>query len=159
MNSLTIAGEVLELDLLSRWSPKTCAALRALGSLDLRLSQSTWCGPTLTGEVSEGKLMEIDKLEQPVISLYPGAICLRPIEGRNATYDPMIWARPPENYEKSVEFALAYGHGEFRNATGPSYVTPVAIIRDFDSALAARIRDAAGRGEVAVKLVFDGAGQ
>lgn len=157
MNTLTIAGEVLELDLLSKWSPQTCAALLALGSLDLSLQQSIWCGPALTGELSEGSLLEIDKLEQPVISLYPGTICMRPVEGRNATYDPMVWAKPPIHYESSVEFTLAYGYGEFRNATGPSYVTPVAMIRGFDSSLAHRVRDAGSRGEVAVRLAFNGA--
>ncbi|PWK66508.1 hypothetical protein [Aminobacter sp. AP02] len=157
MNTLTIAGEVLELDLLSKWAPQTCAALRALGSLSLPMQQSTWCGPTLTGSLFRGALLEVDKLEQPVISLYPGTICLRPVDGRNATYDPMVWAKSPESYNASVELTLAYGYGEFRNETGPAYVTPVAMIRGFNKVMAATIRAAGAQGAAAADFTFGGA--
>jgi len=156
MNTLTIAGEVLELDLLSKWAPQTCAAVRTLGSLTLPMRQSNWCGPTLTGSLSRGPLLELDKLEQPIISLYPGSICVRPVDGRNATYDPMVWAKSPDVYNSTVDLTLAYGYGEFRNETGPAYVTPLAMIRGFNKGIAAMIR-AAGANGVTAEFQFEGA--
>jgi hypothetical protein len=146
MNFLKVAGEVLELDLQTKWAPNTCRALMKSGSIQLTMYQSQWCGPVMSGEIGDGPLLEIDTLEQPVISLYPGSVCIRPVDGRNSTYDPMVWAKSPEKYNQSVELLLSYGYGEFRNETGPSYVTPIAMIRDFNKDLAAKLRQFASTG-------------
>lgn len=150
MARLVLAEECYELDLLSSWAPKTCAALVEQQEVRVDLQQSTWCGPTLTGVLDHGPLLDIDTLEQPVISIYPGTICMRPREGQNATYDSMIWAKSPEEQYSSVEFAIAYGYGEYRTANGPLYITPIAMIRDFDASVAARIQAAGAKGAVAI---------
>lgn len=149
MARLVLAGESYELDMLSKWAPITCAALVKQREVNVELQQSTWCGPTLTGALDHGPLLDIDTLEQPVISIYPGTICLRPREGKNASYDSMIWAKsPPEQYS-SVEFAIAYGYGEYRTANGPLYITPIAMIRNFDATVAAKIQIAGAKGSTA----------
>lgn len=150
MARLDIAGETYDLDMLFNWSPKTCAALVRQREIGVKLNQSTWCGPTLVGVLEEGPLLDIDTLEQPVISIYPGTICLRPRERQNATYDSMIWARPPQEQYGSVEFAIAYGYGEYRTSNGPLYTTPIAMISNFNRSMAAKIKAAGAKGATGI---------
>ncbi|MBF9235341.1 hypothetical protein [Microvirga alba] len=156
MNAIHISGESFDIEVLDKWAPKTVAALRKIGHLDLNLTRSHWCGPALLAGLDQGPVLDIEEAEQPVISLYPGIICLRPIERRNSTYQTDVWARLPAIYSATAEIVVAFGHAEYRNAIGPSYVTPFARIADFGPDAAAYLEKMSDRGAATGFLTMNG---
>ncbi|MBZ6075714.1 hypothetical protein [Microvirga puerhi] len=156
MNAITIAGERFDIDVLGKWAPKTVATLQEIGRIDLDFVRSSWCGPVLHATLDSGPVLEIGEVEQPVISLYPGIICLRPVERRNSTYQTDVWARLPQSYSSTVEFVVAFGHGEFRGPIGPSYVTPFGRITNFGPEVAAHLENVSRAGQGAGALTING---
>lgn len=157
MSSITIDGKTFEVELLDKWAPKTVKAMQAISELDLSFERSSWCGPALHALLDDDRVLAIEEAEQPVISMYPGMICLRPIEKRNSTYKPEIWAKLPDYYNHTAELLLAHDHAEHRNATGPSYVTPFARIRNFTPEVAAHIKAACDTGKSKGRISMTGA--
>lgn len=157
MSSITIEGKTFAVELLPKWAPKTVKALQAIASLDLDLERSSWCGPAMHALIEDEQVLAIDQAEQPVISMYPGMICLRPIEKMNSTYKTEIWAQLPDYYRHTAEILVSFDHAEHRTNTGPAYVTPFARIRDFTPEVAAHLRAAFEAGRSKGQITFSGA--
>jgi hypothetical protein len=139
---LSLNGTVGTVRLWPDLAPKTVAALVANLPLETKFKQCRWSGDAcFTDFHAGGPLSEIDKLELPVVSIYPGAVTVR--LGEPGAEEP--------------ELLIGYGTAEHRWPTGPKPVVPVGEITEGREALFAIMRSIAEEGPADITLrVADG---
>lgn len=106
---LTVNGVTAEAQLLESNAPNTTAALWEMleAPITRKLISAKWSGDVGVLHPGEGPLREIAELENPVTSIYPGTIVMRP---------------------RGSEILIGYGVGEYRWAVGVDYLTRLAKI-------------------------------
>ncbi|MFV0462009.1 MAG: DUF3830 family protein [Nostocoides sp.] len=106
---LTVRGVTAEAELLESNAPKATAALWELleEPIERTLISAKWSGDVGVLHPGEGPLREVADLENPVTSIYPGTIVMRP---------------------RGSEILIGYGVGEYRWAVGVDYLTRLAKV-------------------------------
>lgn len=106
---LESGGVTAEALLLEANAPKATAALWELLAepIERRLISAKWSGDVGVLHPGEGPLREVAELENPVTSIYPGTLVMRP---------------------RGSEILIGYGVGEYRWAVGVDYTTRLAKI-------------------------------
>ena len=104
---LEVEGVQAVAELCEELSPKSCEAFWKSLPIDTTLVAAKWSGQACFFHPGEGPLREVAELENPVCSIYPGTIVVRP---------------------RGSEALMAYGPSEYRWAIGTDYVSRVARI-------------------------------
>lgn len=142
MAHLQISGERFEIEAFDAGSPNTLAKLREAGASAGPVHFDGWSGPCGTVEVTNPALSAIDFLEQPVASIYPGVIALRPSGAIHAAYDTPLSGRVPKGKQETCAILVSFGYAESRHAHGKQYVTPIARLASADQATLRRLENA-----------------
>lgn len=100
-------GVSAEAELLEANSPQACEAFWSMLPLETDLVSAKWSGDVVALHPGKGPVNEISELENPVCSIYPGAIVMRP---------------------RGSEILIGYGVGEYRWAVGVDYTTRIGKI-------------------------------
>ena len=116
--TLEMEGVVAEAELYDDLSPKTAEAFWKALPVATPILTSKWCGAAGTFRPAAPSLGAVTELENPVCSIYPGTLVVRPGGG---------------------EALIAHAASEYRSATGPDYVTRVARIVENRPAFLARV--------------------
>lgn len=129
---LVTVGECkAEAELLTNLSPQAAAAFWESLPIEATLTPGKWSGRAGFFYTDDQRLRDIEELEYPVASIYPGYFVMRP---------------------RGTEILVSYGVSEYRWATGTDYVTPLAQVvegyADFVSTLS-RMHD---EGETSITL-------
>lgn len=133
---LTVNGVSGTVRLWPAHAPDTVDALIKSLPLETKLKQCRWSGDACFTEFDHGPICEIDKLELPVVTIYPGTVVIRLAE-----------AASPH-----AELLMGYASAEHRWPNGPKPVTPVGEINAGREALFDQMRAIAVNGPVPVTL-------
>jgi hypothetical protein len=106
---LGVDGVAATAELLEALSPRTTEAFWQTLPIETTLTHAKWSGQACFFHPGDGPLREIDSLENPVCSIYPGYLVARP---------------------RGSELLIAYGPAEYRWHLGTDYVTRVARVVD-----------------------------
>jgi len=117
-------------------APNTVDALIKSLPLETQLRQCRWSGDACFTSFDNGPISEIENLEHPVVTIYPGTIAVR----------------LAEDISPHAELLVGYGSAEHRWPDGPKPVTPVGEISEGIEALLDQMRDIAANGPVPMTL-------
>ena len=106
--SLRVGTVTCRAELDSDVAPRATELFWSALPIHARLSHAKWSGHAVFFLPAGDALRDVE-LEAPVCSIYPGTIVSRP---------------------GGSEVLMAYGPSEYRNATGPDYVTRIAHVVD-----------------------------
>jgi len=106
---LEVGDVIATAELLEDVAPMAVQALWQSLPIETTLVQSKWSGPACYFQVPPGPLAEVEALEAPVCSIYPGTLVLSPQAG---------------------ELLIAYGASEYRRHVGTDYVSRLARLRE-----------------------------
>lgn len=106
---LEAGGVVAEAALLTENAPTATAAFWEMLTepIERRLISAKWSGDVGVFHPGPGPLGDVSELENPVTSIYPGAIVMRP---------------------RGSEILIGYGVGEYRWAVGVDYTTRIGKV-------------------------------
>jgi hypothetical protein len=104
---LNVDGVEATAELCEELSPRATAAFWEALPIEKTLVAAKWSGRACFIHPDDGPLRSIEALENPVTSIYPGYIVMRP---------------------RGTEVLISYGESEYRWATGTDYVTRLAKI-------------------------------
>jgi hypothetical protein len=134
---LTLNGAKGTVRLWQDVAPKTVAAMVANLPLEAKFNQCRWSGDAcFTDFHAGGPLSDIDQLELPVVSIYPGTVTVR----------------LGEPGAEAPELLIGYGIAEHRWPTGPKPVVPVGEITEGREELFAVMRSIAANGPADITL-------
>lgn len=108
---IEVGGVSAEIALWNDLSPSTVGALSRALPMEGVLRHAKWSGQACFLRLTDGPLTEVDRIECPVTSIYPGVLVLRPGIGR-----------------PGGELLLSYGIAEYRARYGRDYVTPLGEV-------------------------------
>lgn len=100
-------GARAEAELLEANAPKATAAVWAMLPMEDHMFAAKWSGAAAVIHPGPGPVQDVRELENPVTSIYPGAIVMRP---------------------GGSEILLGHGIGEYRWAVGVDYVVRIGKI-------------------------------
>ena len=104
---LTVDGVEAVAELQEDLSPVATAAFWEALPIEKTLVAAKWSGRACFIHPGEGPLRAVESLENPVTSIYPGYVVMRP---------------------RGSEVLISYGESEYRWAVGTDYVTRIARI-------------------------------
>ena len=102
-----VNGTIAEAELFEKIAPRATSAFWEALPLERKLITAKWSGDVVALHPNHPLLTEIVDLENPVTSIYPGTIVMRP---------------------KGTEILISFGVGEYRWAIGVDYTTLLAQI-------------------------------
>ncbi len=135
---LEVEGVQAVAELYEDLSPKSTAAFWESLPLEEPLIPAKWSGQACFFHPGDGPLKQVTELENPVTSIYPGTIVVRP---------------------RGSEALLAYGASEYRWAIGTDYVTRVAKIVENGPAFLQVLARTHDEGEKRIKITREGDGK
>ena len=115
---LNVDGVEAVAELCEELSPKATAAFWEALPIEKTLVAAKWSGRACFIHPGEGPLRAVETLENPVTSIYPGTIVMRP---------------------RGSEVLISYGESEYRWAIGTDYVTRIAKVVDNRAAFLAML--------------------
>jgi len=115
-------------------SPKATAAFWEALPIDKTLVPAKWSGRACFIHPGAGPLNAVETLENPVTSIYPGYIVMRP---------------------RGSEVLISYGESEYRWAVGTDYVTRLAKIVENGAALQAMLERTHDEGDKHITITRD----
>lgn len=131
---IDVAGAVAQFRLLNRIAPSTSAALYESLPVEGDLTHARWAGSACWTKTTAAPLAALDKLENPVTSLYRGTLAIRPTDSGRA------------------EVFISYGQAESRHEVGRTYVTPVARIETGAESFFAALAETWKGGSAPIKI-------
>lgn len=140
--NLVVAGVTARAVLWPDFAPKSVAALLASLPLELPLQHCKWSGLACYAALPGGALASLAGIENPVASIYPGVLALR----------------PPTPALPHGELLIAYGDTEFRSLDGRRFVTPLGELEGGSDTLLAALGRTATEGRTTLRLTAAKAG-
>jgi hypothetical protein len=131
---LNVDGVEAVAELHEELSPKASEAFWRALPIDKTLVPAKWSGRACFIHPGEGPLREIAELENPVTSIYPGTIVMRP---------------------RGTEVLISYGESEYRWAIGTDYVTRIAKIVENRAAFLAMLARTHDEGDKHITITRD----
>jgi hypothetical protein len=128
---LNVDGVEAIAELCEELSPKATSALWEALPIDKPLVPAKWSGRACFIHPGEGPLRAVETLENPVTSIYPGYIVMRP---------------------RGTEVLISYGESEYRWAIGTDYVTRLAKVVENRAALLARLARTHDEGDTHITI-------
>ncbi len=125
-----VEGVEAAAELQEELSPKTTEAFWNALPLDTTLMHAKWSGEVCFFRPGPG-LAGITELENPVTSIYPGTLVMRP---------------------RGTEALMAYGTGEYRWGIGVDYTTRLAKLVDNEETFLAVLRRMHEEGEKRIRV-------
>lgn len=140
--NLVVFGVTARAILWPDFAPKSVDALIRSLPLELPLQHCKWSGPACFAEIAGGALAAVAALENPVVSIYPGVLALR----------------PPTPTLPHGELLIAYGDAEYRMPDGRRFVTPLGELESGSEAFFAALGRTAIEGRTTIRLTAATAG-
>jgi uncharacterized protein DUF3830 len=140
--NLVVSGVTARALLWPDFAPKSVTALVRSLPLELPLQHCKWSGPACFAELAGGAITEIDGIETPVTSIYPGVLALR----------------SPTPTLPHGELLIAYGDAEYRMPDGRRFVTPLGELERGSDAFLAALGRTAIEGRTTLRLTAAKAG-
>lgn len=128
---VSVDGTEARAELLTELSPRAAQALWDSLPIKTSLVPGKWSGRASFFEPPREHFADIEDLEYPVCSIYPGYFVMRP---------------------RGTEVLVAYGPSEYRWGIGTDYVTPIARIVDGYEAFIATLARMHDEGEKPLSL-------
>lgn len=132
---LNVGGVEAVAELCEDVSPKAAAAFWESLPIEKKLTPAKWSGRACFLHPDAAPLKEITSLENPVTSIYPGYIVMRP---------------------RGSEILISYGEAEYRWAVGVDYVTRLAKVVENGAALTDRLAQTHDTGATQIKITREG---
>ena len=134
---LNVDGVEAIAELQENLSPKATAAFWEALPIEKTLVAAKWSGRACFIHPGEGPLRAIESLENPVTSIYPGTIVMRP---------------------RGSEVLISYGESEYRWAVGTDYVTRIAKVVENRTAFLDMLARTHDEGDKQITITRDSAG-
>lgn len=128
---LESGGVVAEAELLEDNAPKATAAFWRMLPIERRLISAKWSGDVAVLHPGPGPVSEVADLENPVTSIYPGAMVMRP---------------------RGSEILIGYGVGEYRWAVGNDYTVRIGKVTTNRAAFLAEIAKTGTEGPSTITI-------
>jgi hypothetical protein len=112
-------------------SPRMAEAFWQTLPVETGISHAMWTGSACYYYPGEGPLSEVEELEYPVCSIYPGFVVARP---------------------RGSEVMFSYGPTEYRWNIGTDYLTPIAQITDNREAFLAVLARMHDEGDKSISI-------
>jgi hypothetical protein len=128
---LNVDGVEATAELCDDLSPKATAAFWEALPIEKTLVAAKWSGRACFIHPGEGPLRSVEALENPVTSIYPGYIVMRP---------------------RGTEVLMSYGEAEYRWAIGTDYVTRIARVVENQAAFLARLARTHDEGDTQITI-------
>ncbi len=132
---LEVDGVQAVAELYEDLSPKASVAFWESLPIEEALIPAKWSGQACFFQPGNGSLEQVAELENPVCSIYPGTLVVRP---------------------RGSEALLAYGASEYRWAIGTDYVIRVAKIVENGPAFLQVLARTHDEGQKRIKVTRDG---
>ena len=129
--ALTCNGVRGEAELLVSNAPRAVEAIWAMLPLDTSLHHGKWSGEAAYLHPGPGPVEAVAELENPVTSIYPGTIVMRP---------------------RGTEILIGYGVAEYRWDMGTQYVARVGKIDRNRANLLQAVADTRRHGSVRIRI-------
>jgi len=157
---LEVEGVAAVAELTEALSPRTTEAFWQSLPIEAALTPAKWSGQACTIVPGGGPINDLDALENPVCSIYPGYLVARPLLVPGAG-GGSLGAHLTAGLPHLTPLLIAYGPSEFRWHLGTDYVTRVAKIVENRAAFLAVLARTHDEGEKRIainRLDHDGAG-
>ncbi len=128
---LETGGVVAEAELLDENAPKAAEAFWSMLPMERKLISAKWSGDVGVVHPGDGPVRDVAELENPVTSIYPGAIVMRP---------------------RGSEILIGYGVGEYRWAVGVDYTTRIGKIVTNRQAFFAQVAKTGDQGPSTITI-------
>lgn len=133
---LTVNGVAGTVHLWQAHVPNTVEAFVRSLPLDATLKQCRWSGDACFTPLDSGPITDVDVLELPAVTIYPGTLVVRLAEDESP----------------HAELLMGYGSAEHRWPDGPKPVTPIGEISASRKPILDQLRAVAATGPIPLTL-------